>query len=123
MFAYYYLDHFLFGVQMIEGIRRASRAYPALKTRVEESGGSETRRKRRCCLFVYFSFCVFCKEHVLMGPGELYLDCVLHDLRHTFSEMELKVSDPAVTFQEVRIVHVIELIVWLSRLLLVFCYE
>lgn len=44
---------------------------------------------------------LFCSEHVLIGPGELYLDCVLHDLRHTFSEMEMKVSDPAVTFQEV----------------------
>ncbi len=63
--------------KMIEGIRRASRAYPALQTRVEESG-----------------------EHVLIGPGELYLDCVLHDLRHTYSDMEVKVSDPAVTFQE-----------------------
>ncbi len=45
-----------------------------------------------------------------MGPGELYLDCVLHDLRHTFSEMELKVSDPAVTFQEVQIVDLVDLI-------------
>ncbi len=80
--------------KMVEGIRRAARAYPALQTRVEESG-----------------------EHVLVGPGELYLDCVLHDLRHTYSDMEIKarescglvfvshipssqVSDPAVTFQE-----------------------
>jgi U5 small nuclear ribonucleoprotein component len=79
--------------KMVEGIRRAARAYPALQTRVEESG-----------------------EHALVGPGELYLDCVLHDLRHTYSDMEIKVrrgscfasllillsqvSDPAVTFQE-----------------------
>jgi U5 small nuclear ribonucleoprotein component len=54
---------------MVEGIRRAARAYPALQTRVEESG-----------------------EHALVGPGELYLDCVLHDLRHTYSDMEIKVS-------------------------------
>ena len=63
--------------KMIEGIRRASRSYPALQTRVEESG-----------------------EHVLMGTGELFLDCVLHDLRNVYSDIEVKVSDPAVTFQE-----------------------
>ena len=79
---------------MIEGIRRAMKVYPALKTRVEESGGE---RNWLLVLFLIEKQ----PEHVLMGPGELYLDCVLHDLRHTFSEMEIKVSDPAVTFQEV----------------------
>lgn len=63
--------------KMIEGIRRCGRSYPALQTRVEESG-----------------------EHVLLGPGELFMDSVLYDLRHTYSDMEVRVSDPSVSFQE-----------------------
>jgi len=39
-------------------------------------------------------------EHILLGTGELYLDCVLYDLRKVFTEMEVKVSDPVVTFCE-----------------------
>ena len=39
-------------------------------------------------------------EHVILGPGELYLDCVMHDLRHVYAEIEVKVSDPVVTFCE-----------------------
>ena len=35
-----------------------NKSYPLLTTRVEESG-----------------------EHVLLGTGELYLDCVMHDMR------------------------------------------
>jgi len=35
-----------------------------------------------------------------MGTGELYMDCVMHDLRKTFSEVEVKVSDPIVSFCE-----------------------
>ena len=45
--------------KMVEGLRRISKSYPMARTRVEESG-----------------------EHVLFGMGELYLDCVMHDLRH-----------------------------------------
>ena len=26
-------------------------------------------------------------EHVILGTGELYLDCVLHDLRKMYSEI------------------------------------
>ena len=47
------------------------------KTKVEESG-----------------------EHVLYGTGELYLDCAMHDLRHMFSDIEVKVADPVVAFRE-----------------------
>ena len=39
-------------------------------------------------------------EHVIIGTGELYLDCVMHDLRHVYAEMEVKVSDPVVAFCE-----------------------
>lgn len=35
-----------------------NKSYPLLTTRVEESG-----------------------EHVMLGTGELYMDCVMHDMR------------------------------------------
>jgi U5 small nuclear ribonucleoprotein component len=63
--------------KMVEGLRRVSKAYPMVRTRVEESG-----------------------EHVLFGTGELYLDCVMHDLRHVYSDIEIKVADPVVGFRE-----------------------
>lgn len=46
-----------------------SRAYPICETKVEESG-----------------------ELVVLGTGELYLDCVLHDLRKLYGDLEIKVS-------------------------------
>mmetsp|Transcript_13620 Transcript_13620/g.25573 ORF Transcript_13620/g.25573 Transcript_13620/m.25573 type:complete len:1048 (+) Transcript_13620:126-3269(+) len=63
--------------KMVEGLRRVSKAYPMVRTRVEESG-----------------------EHVLFGTGELYTDCVMHDLRHLYSDIEVKVADPVVGFRE-----------------------
>lgn len=63
--------------KMLEGLRKINKTYPLVETRVEESG-----------------------EHVLLGTGELYLDCVLHDLRKMFAEIEIKVSDPVVKFCE-----------------------
>lgn len=39
-------------------------------------------------------------EHVICGTGELYLDCLLHDLRILYGNMEVKVSDPVVKFCE-----------------------
>lgn len=62
---------------MLEGLRKVNRSYPLLITKVEESG-----------------------EHILIGTGELYLDCVMHDLRKMYSEIEIKVSDPSVSFCE-----------------------
>ena len=50
-------------------IRKVNKSYPLLSTRVEESG-----------------------EHVILGTGELYLDCVMHDLRKLYSEIEIKVT-------------------------------
>jgi U5 small nuclear ribonucleoprotein component len=29
-------------------------------------------------------------EHVILGTGELYMDCVMHDLRHLYSDMEVR---------------------------------
>jgi U5 small nuclear ribonucleoprotein component len=63
--------------KMVEGLRRISKAYPMARTRVEESG-----------------------EHVLFGTGELYMDCMMHDIRHVYSDIEVKVSDPVVGFRE-----------------------
>jgi 116 kDa U5 small nuclear ribonucleoprotein component len=63
--------------KMVEGLRRISKSYPMARTRVEESG-----------------------EHVLFGTGELYMDCMMYDLRHVFSDIEVKISDPIVGFRE-----------------------
>lgn len=50
--------------KMLDGLRKVNKSYPLLITRVEESG-----------------------EHVILGTGELYLDCVMHDLRKMYSEI------------------------------------
>ncbi|GAA5821831.1 hypothetical protein JCM3770_005554, partial [Rhodotorula araucariae] len=63
--------------KMLDGLRKVNKTYPLIETRVEESG-----------------------EHVLVGTGELYLDCAMHDLRKMFAEIEVKVSDPVVRFCE-----------------------
>jgi len=63
--------------KMLDGLRKVNKTYPLLTTRVEESG-----------------------EHVLVGTGELYLDCVMHDLRVMYAGVEVKVADPAVSFCE-----------------------
>jgi len=63
--------------KMTEGLRKISKSYPLARTRVEESG-----------------------EHVILGTGELYLDCIMHDLREMYSSVEIKVADPVVAFCE-----------------------
>jgi len=63
--------------KMLDGLRKINKSYPLVTTKVEESG-----------------------EHVILGTGELYMDCVLHDLRKLFSEIEIKVSDPVTKFCE-----------------------
>jgi len=63
--------------KMVEGLRRISKSYPLAATKVEESG-----------------------EHVVMGTGELYLDCIMHDLRTMYSDIEVKVADPVAAFCE-----------------------
>jgi len=63
--------------KMLDGLRKCNKSYPLLQTKVEESG-----------------------EHVMIGSGELYLDCVMHDLRHMYSEIDIRVSDPGVCFSE-----------------------
>ena len=63
--------------KMVDGLRKINQSYPASKTKVEESG-----------------------ENVIMGTGELYFDNILNDLRNIYSDIEIKVSDPVVTFKE-----------------------
>lgn len=63
--------------KMLEGLRKINKSYPLVTTKVEESG-----------------------EHIILGTGEIYLDCILHDLRKMYSEIEVKVADPVVTFCE-----------------------
>ncbi|KAF8313997.1 P-loop containing nucleoside triphosphate hydrolase protein [Clavulina sp. PMI_390] len=63
--------------KMLSGLRSINKSFPLVATKVEESG-----------------------EHVLLGTGELYLDCVMHDLRKLFAEIEIKVSDPVTKFCE-----------------------
>eukprot|EP01071_Lankesteria_metandrocarpae_P007246 Lankesteria_metandrocarpae@DN4626_c0_g1_i1.p1 len=63
--------------KMLEGLRRIDRAYPLVTTKVEDNG-----------------------EHVILGTGELYMDCLLHDLRKLYGDLEIKVADPVVQFCE-----------------------
>ncbi|KAJ2007297.1 hypothetical protein GGI04_001575 [Coemansia thaxteri] len=63
--------------KMLSGLRKIGKTYPLAQTRVEESG-----------------------EHIILGTGELYLDCIMHDLRCMYSEIEIKVADPVVSFRE-----------------------
>jgi 116 kDa U5 small nuclear ribonucleoprotein component len=37
---------------------------------------------------------------VLLGTGELYMDCIMYDLRQVYAQIEIKVSDPIVSFRE-----------------------
>ena len=55
--------------KMLDALRKVNKSYPMVKTRVEESG-----------------------EHVILGTGELHLDCVMHDLRKMYSDIDVKVS-------------------------------
>ncbi|KAI3887611.1 hypothetical protein MKX03_031852 [Papaver bracteatum] len=63
--------------KMVEGLRKISKSYPLAITKVEESG-----------------------EHTISGTGELYLDFILKDLRELYSDVEVKVADPVVSFCE-----------------------
>ena len=63
--------------KMVEGLRKINKSYPLAVTKVEESG-----------------------EHTIMGTGEIFLDSLMKDLRELYSEVEVKVADPVVTFCE-----------------------
>lgn len=64
--------------KLVDGFARLSKSYLSAVIHTEENG-----------------------EHVLLAPGELYLDCFLHDLRHIFPDyLSIKVSDPMAKFSE-----------------------
>ncbi|KAJ0321239.1 hypothetical protein COL5a_009295 [Colletotrichum fioriniae] len=63
--------------KMLDGLRKIQKSYPLITTKVEESG-----------------------EHIVLGTGEFYMDCVLHDLRRLYADMEIKISDPVTRFCE-----------------------
>jgi len=63
--------------KMVEGLRKIERAYPSVQTRVEESG-----------------------EHVIITTGEVAMDSILHDLRKLYGDLEIKLTDPVVVFNE-----------------------
>jgi U5 small nuclear ribonucleoprotein component len=63
--------------KMLDGLRKINKSYPLVSTKVEESG-----------------------EHIVLGTGEMYMDCVLHDLRKLYADMDIKVSDPVTRFCE-----------------------
>ncbi|KAG7889836.1 hypothetical protein KL936_002510 [Ogataea polymorpha] len=60
-----------------EGLKKLTRSYVGSEVRVEQGG-----------------------EHVILGFGELYLDCLLHDLRLLYAKLDIKVSDPVARFSE-----------------------
>lgn len=63
--------------KLLDNLRSLNKEYHELGVKVEETG-----------------------EHILLGTGELEMDCVLHDLRHLYQEIELRISDPSVIFSE-----------------------
>lgn len=63
--------------KLLEGFGKINKSYVGCEIKVEESG-----------------------EHVVLGSGELYLDCLLRDLRLLYTDIEIKVSDPLTKFAE-----------------------
>ncbi|KAG0687637.1 hypothetical protein C6P40_002081 [Pichia californica] len=63
--------------KFLDCLKKLHRAYVGCDVRVEDSG-----------------------EHSIFGFGELYMDCLLHDLRILYGDIEIKVSDPMVKFNE-----------------------
>ncbi|CCH60373.1 hypothetical protein TBLA_0C05750 [Henningerozyma blattae CBS 6284] len=63
--------------KLLDGLNKVSKYYPGIKIKIEESG-----------------------EHIIVGNGELYLDCVLYDLRNNYANMEIKISMPLTIFSE-----------------------
>ena len=55
--------------KMVSGIRKCMQLFPSLESRVEQSG-----------------------EHIIVAPGELYMDCVLRDLRGSYGQLSMLLS-------------------------------
>lgn len=63
--------------KMLYALRQINKLYPLCNTYVEENG-----------------------EHVLLGTSELYMDCILYDIRHSFAQIDVRVTDPTTIFIE-----------------------
>jgi elongation factor 2 len=63
--------------KLVEGLKRLSKSDPCVRCYIEESG-----------------------EHIVAGAGELHLEICLKDLQDEFTGVELKTSDPVVSFRE-----------------------
>jgi len=63
--------------KLVEGLKRLSKSDPCVRTYIEESG-----------------------EHIVAGAGELHIEICLKDLQQEYAQIELKVSDPVVSYRE-----------------------
>jgi len=63
--------------KLIEGLKRLAKSDPCVQCYTEESG-----------------------EHIVAGAGELHLEICLKDLQDEYCGVELKTSDPVVSFRE-----------------------
>jgi elongation factor 2 len=63
--------------KLVEGLKRLSKSDPCVKCYIEESG-----------------------EHIVAGAGELHLEICLKDLQEEFTGIELRTSDPVVSYRE-----------------------
>ncbi|VEU21395.1 DEKNAAC102388 [Brettanomyces naardenensis] len=63
--------------KFIEGLKNCNKSYVGCEIKVEEGG-----------------------EHAIIGYGELYMDCLLGDLRKLYTKIDIRVSDPLTRFAE-----------------------
>jgi elongation factor 2 len=63
--------------KLVEGLKRLAKSDPCVQCYIEESG-----------------------EHIVAGAGELHLEICLKDLRDDFTGIELKTTDPIVSYRE-----------------------
>merc|ERR1711872_1131959 len=63
--------------KLVEGLKRLSKSDPMVQCLIEESG-----------------------EHIIAGAGELHLEICLKDLEEDHAQIELKKSDPVVSYRE-----------------------
>ncbi|CCK69212.1 U5 snRNP GTPase SNU114 KNAG_0C00990 [Huiozyma naganishii CBS 8797] len=63
--------------RLMDALNKINKYYPGVLIKIEESG-----------------------ENVIIGSGELYMDCLLYDLRINYAKMEIKISDPMTIFRE-----------------------
>ena len=81
--------------KMLDGLRKVNKSYPLLVTKVYTLSLlslSLSQISLPPSLPPSLSQVEESGEHVVYGTGELYLDCVMHDLRKMYSEIGIKIS-------------------------------